>query len=383
MSARQVMLLAGEASGDTLGGELVDALKNTDSAIDCFGAGGEKMREAGVEIEIDLTQHAVIGVWEAIRNYGKFKKFFDQLLVVAEERRPDAVVLIDNPGFNLRFAAALRDLAQQYTGQWRPRIIQYISPQLWAWNESRVHAIARDIDLLLSIFPFEKQWYAERAPHLEVEFVGHPLVDRYPNPSHAKPVDPPNLLILPGSREKEITRHLPPIADTVRHLQSKNELVVTMVLPSEKLTDLAKSIAPSVAKWNLQIGNLAQSLQNAHAAIASSGTVTMECAWFRVPTVVLYRTSWPTYLLGRWFIKIPHIAMPNVLAGREIIPEFIQGRANSENLSQAVAQLINNSAEVERMRQDLDEVAATLGKPGAAARAAKAVLAQMEKPVWL
>jgi lipid-A-disaccharide synthase len=376
------MLLAGEASGDTLGAELVKELASADPEIDCFGAGGSKMKQAGVDIEIDLTQHAVIGIWEAVRNYGKFKKFFDQLLAVAEQRKPDAVVLIDNPGFNLRFAAALRDLTHRYVGEWRPRVIQYISPQLWAWNEARVHGIARDIDLLLSIFPFEKNWYAERVSHLEVEFVGHPLVDRHPDPSPTARPGRLNLLILPGSREKEITRHLPPIAAAVRRLQSENDLAVSMVLPSDDLTALAKSIAPGVGEWKLQVGELTEALKNADAAIASSGTVTMECAWFRVPTVVLYRTSWPTYALGRWFIKIPHIAMPNVLAGREIFPEFIQDRATAENLATAARRFLTDSEAVGSARNSLDEVAATLGEPGAATRAAKAVIAQMEKPVW-
>ena len=383
MSTRQVMLLAGEASGDTLGAELAEALAAADPNIDCFGAGGSKMRQAGVDIQIDLTEHAVIGIWEALRNYGKFKRFFDQLLATAETRKPDVVVLIDNPGFNLRFAAALQDLAHQYVGQWRPRIIQYISPQLWAWHESRAHEIARDIDLLLSIFPFEKEWFAERVPHLEVEFIGHPLVDRYPDPSQGKPGNPPNLLILPGSREKEITRHLPPIAAAIDLLRDGNDLNITMVLPNENLTELAKSASPKVAGWNLEIGNIAAALKKTDVAIASSGTVTMECAWFRVPTVVLYKTSWPTYALGRWFINIPHIAMPNVLAGREIFPEFIQGEATGENLARAAERFLFGKGTQEKIHAELDTVAGTLGEKGAAGRAANAVIAQMGKPMHL
>ncbi len=383
MSTRQVMLLAGEASGDTLGAELTEALAAADSNIDCFGAGGLKMRQAGVDIQIDLTEHAVIGIWEALRNYGKFKRFFDQLLAIAEARKPDAVVLIDNPGFNLRFAAALQDLARQYIGQWRPRIIQYISPQLWAWHESRAHEIARDIDLLLSIFPFEKEWFAERVPYLDVGFIGHPLVDRYPDPSPGKPGNPPNLLILPGSREKEITRHLPPIAAAIDLLRDGNELNISMVLPNENLAELAKSVSPGVAGWNLEIGNIAASLKKTDVAIASSGTVTMECAWFRVPAVVLYKTSWPTYALGRWFINIPHIAMPNVLSGREIFPEFIQGEATGKNLARAAERLLFGEGTQDKIRGELDEVAGTLGEKGAAGRAANAVIAQMDKPMHL
>ena len=383
MSARKVMLLAGEASGDTLGAELVKSLIEADPKISCIGAGGSLMENAGVDIEIDLTQHAVIGVWEAIQNYGKFKKFFNQLLSVAEQCRPDAIVLIDNPGFNLRFAAALRDLAQEHIGKWRPRIVQYISPQIWAWHESRVHSIARDVDLLLSIFPFEKEWYAERVPHLDVEFIGHPLVDRHPNLVSRSLSPPSNLLILPGSREKEITRHLPTIAPAVDQLIKKNDVTVSMVLPNDDLVSLSKSIISDDSKYNVHVGNLAEALLDADVAIASSGTVTMECAWFRVPTVVLYKTSWLTYMLGRIFIKIPHIAMPNVLAGREIFPEYIQAQATADNLAVAAGRFLSENAARNTVRKDLDEVVGTLGKTGASKRAAQAIIAQMEKPIYL
>ncbi|MBL69187.1 MAG: lipid-A-disaccharide synthase [Verrucomicrobiales bacterium] len=377
MSQRTFMMLAGEASGDALAAELVHALKETDSGLEFFGAGGSKMHAAGVEVDIDLTEHAVIGIWEALRNYSKFKGFFDRLLDAAAARRPEAIILVDNPGFNLRFAAALRDRALTVSG-WNPRIIQYISPQLWAWNESRVYGIARDIDLLLSIFPFEKAWYAERAPWLNVEFVGHPLVDRHPNPHGADTDGEPTLLILPGSREKEITRHLPVMVGAVRRLSRKMDFSVRMVLPSEKLAVIAKAIAPEVADWELQTGDLSSALEGATSAIASSGTVTMECAWFRVPTVVLYKTSWPTYLLGRCFIKVPHIAMPNVLAGGELFPEFIQGAATAENLAMASRGFLQNPGHANDLRSSLDEVAATLGEKGASNRAARAVLKCLE-----
>ncbi|MBR90911.1 MAG: lipid-A-disaccharide synthase [Verrucomicrobiales bacterium] len=377
MSQRTFMMLAGEASGDALAAELVHALKKTDGGLEFFGAGGAKMRAAGVEVEIDLTEHAVIGIWEALRNYSKFKGFFDRLLDAAAVRQPETVILVDNPGFNLRFAAALRDRALAASG-WNPRIVQYISPQLWAWNESRVYGIARDIDLLLSIFPFEKAWYAERAPWLNVEFVGHPLVDRHPNPQGANPDGEPTLLILPGSREKEITRHLPVMAGAVRHLSRNMDFSVRMVLPNEKLAAMAKAIAPEVTDWELQTSDLSSALEGATSAIASSGTVTMECAWFRVPTVVLYKTSWPTYLLGRCFIKVPHIAMPNVLAGGELFPEFIQGGATAENLAMASRGFLQNPSHANDLRSSLDEVAATLGEKGAVNRAARAVLKCLE-----
>ena len=365
-----VMFMVGETSGDTLAVELLEAMRQAGQTVEPFGAGGPKMKSAGVELEIDLTEHAVIGIWEAIRNYGKFKGFFDQLLQLALDRKPDAVICIDNPGFNLRFVRALRKATAG--GDWQPKIIYYISPQLWAWHESRVHQIAADVDQLLAIFPFEKVWYAERAPELPVDFVGHPLVDRYPDLEFRDPKSqqrPRKLLLLPGSRTKEISRHLPVMARAVAAVDAEP----MMVLSNESLAAQAKLLVPEVADWDLRIGGLHQALTEADVAIASSGTVTLECAWFRVPTVVLYKTSWITYLLGRLFVKVKHIAMPNVLAGREVFPEFIQREANEENLAREANRFFDDVGRRLELREELDVIADSLGERGAAGRAAESV----------
>ena len=376
MSAPQLMFMAGETSGDTLATELLEALKEELGAVDAFGAGGPRMAEAGVEVSLDLTEHAVVGLWEAVRNYGKFKGFFDQLLEEALERQPDAIVCIDNPGFNLRFVRAIRQ--RTAGGSWQPRIIYYISPQLWAWHESRVHQIARDVDVLLSIFPFEQEWYAERAPGFPVEFVGHPLCDRYPD---VQPRDPealprrPRLLLLPGSRAKELSRHLPVMVKAAEQLEADP----TIILPNESLAAQARLLVPEVADWDLRVGGLHDALGEADLALASSGTVTLECAWFRVPTVVLYKTSWITYLLGRLFVKVNHIAMPNVLAGREVFPEFIQRQATAENLARAGRRILEEPESRVAMRQELDAIAASLGGRGAAGRVAKVVARELRR----
>ena len=376
MSTRRIMFMAGETSGDTLAVELLDALRAQSGEVEAFGAGGPKMQAGGVDLTLDLTEHAVVGIWEAIRNYGKFKGFFDQLLDLAFERKPEAIICIDNPGFNLRFVRALRQRAAGT--DWRPRIIYYISPQLWAWHSSRAHQIARDVDLLLSIFPFEKEWYAKRAPGLPVEFVGHPLCDRYPDLEFREPHelhDPPRLLLLPGSRSKEISRHLPAMVAAARKLSVEPMIV----FPNESLAAQARLITPAVADWDLRIGGLHEALAEADVAIASSGTVTLECAWFRVPTVVLYKTSWITYLLGRFFVKINHIAMPNVLAEREVFPEFIQRAATPKNLAREASRFLENTSRRKTLRADLNQIAQTLGQKGAAPRAAKAVLRLLEE----
>jgi lipid-A-disaccharide synthase len=178
------MLIAGEPSGDRLAAELVKALKTVPGCggSKFFGAGGKEMHNAWVDIVVDMMEHSVIGLWEVVKRYGTFKRLFDQLLRVALERRPDVLVCVDFSGFNRRFARALRwEMALQpgAFGDWRPRIVQFVSPQVWASRPGRAKQMARDFDLLLCIFPFEKAWYAERVPELRVEFVGHPMLDRY------------------------------------------------------------------------------------------------------------------------------------------------------------------------------------------------------------
>lgn len=359
------MIIAGEASGDTLGAELVKAVQAEPGGreVEFFGAGGPKLAAAGANLAFDLSAHAVVGIWEVLKNYGKFKGFFDQLLALAEQRKPDCVVLIDYPGFNLRFAKALRARAR-----WKPKIVYYVSPQIWAWHESRVHQIARDIDLMLAIFPFEKAWYAKRKPNFRVEFVGHPLVDRFAGLERSD-AEGSELLLLPGSRVRELRKHLPPMLEAARKIGG----TIRMVLPNKALGRVAEEQG-SLAGIEVQIGGLAEALIKARVAIASSGTVTMECAYFGVPTVVIYRTSWSTHFLGRRFIRVKYLAMPNLLAGREVYPELIQDQASGERIFRRASDLLNSEALRREIKAQLRDVIRSLGETGASGRAARAIL---------
>ena len=389
---KTVLMIAGEASGDTLGAEVIEAIRQQPGGdeIDFIGAGGPRMEAAALQPEFDLSEHAVVGIWEVLKNYFKFRRLFRHLLELATRREPDAIVLIDYPGFNLRFAKAIRRYNAAGGGafrEWRPKIICYVSPQIWAWKEGRVHQIARDIDLMLSIFPFEKDWYAERVPEFPVEFVGHPLVDRFPlaNPDGATvPLDPdlfteqPTVLLLPGSRRREIDKHLPVMLEAAVIFSAKIKTRLRMVLPSNEILTLAKQHIPAGTELDLQVGGLAKALGRASLAIASSGTVTMECAWFRVPTVVLYKTSPLTHALGRALLKVPYLAMPNLLAGEELFPEFLQSEANADNLAEASLRLLRDKGERTRILDGLELVTSRLGQSGAAARAAQAVLGTLD-----
>lgn len=374
------MLIAGEPSGDLLAAELVKALKKELApSPKFFGAGGAKMAGAGVDLAFDMTQHSVIGLWEAVKHYGKFKRLFDQLVGLAFERRPDVIACVDFSGFNRRFARAIRwelEVRRETHGNWKPKIVQYVSPQVWASRPGRAKSMARDFDLLLAIFPFEKAWYAERVPELKVEFVGNPAADRFNVERSTLNVErsKQTVLLLPGSRIGELRRHLPVMLDALKKiLSAKPEVRARMVLPNEPLAQLARAGSPP-AGLEIQIGNLADALAQSAIAIASTGTVTMECAFFGVPTVALYKTSWSTYQIGRRIIQVKHLAMPNLLANEAIFPELIQHDATAENIARAALDLLNDPQRRDAIRAKLAKVVESLGGPGASQRAAQAIL---------
>lgn len=381
------MFVAGEPSGDLLAAELVASLKvelaaNPQSAArypQFFGAGGPKMAEAGVELAFDMTRHSVIGPWEAVKSYGRFKRIFDRMVALAFERRPDVIVCVDFSVFNHRFAEKIRwetEVRRATHGDWKPKIVKYVSPQVWASRPGRAKSMPRLFDLLLTIFPFEKAWYAGRVPELKVEFVGNPAADRFNVERSTLNVERSNnsVLLLPGSRVGELKRHLPVMFEAMREIQrARPDTRARMVLPNEPLLQLARSFAPPV-ELELRVGDLRSALAEATVAIACTGTVTMECAWFGLPTVALYKTSWGTYQIGRRIIQVKFLAMPNILAGEAVYPEFIQDDATGGNLARAALELLNDAPRREAISAKLARMVTSLGGAGASRRAAEAIL---------
>ncbi|MDB6053227.1 MAG: Lipid-A-disaccharide synthase [Verrucomicrobiales bacterium] len=371
------MIIAGEASGDTLGAELVRSLRSEESKEKppvFIGAGGPKLAAAGVELLFDLAVHSVVGIWEVVKNYPKFKGLFDQLIDLAFREKPDCIILIDYPGFNLRFARAIRKkLITSPDPGWKPKIVYYVSPQIWAWHSSRVHQISQDMDLLLAIFPFEKQWYQERVPNFRVEFVGHPLIDRYASRADEQG-EKRYLLLLPGSRQRELNKHLPVMIPAARRIQEEFGLPVRLLLADEKLAPIVAPFQESWPELEVTRGALDKAMTEAKVAIASSGTVTMECAYFGLPTVVIYKTSWSTYQLGKRFIKVRFIAMPNLLAQKEIFPELIQDDANADKIAEATRRFLKDPDLRAKTERELAQVIQSLGSTGASDRGASAIL---------
>ena len=403
------MLIAGEASGDLLAAELVGALKakvpelqslptedvqplRTNLAPRFFGAGGPRMAAAGVELAFDLTKHSAIGVGDPVRKSRLFLRRLMELRSLAIQNQPDVIILVDFSVFNPLFARMLRwHLHRQSRpfNNWEPKIVKFVSPQVWASRPGRAYRMAQDFDLLLSIFPFEMAWYAKRVPKLRVEFVGHPMVERYgtvgmrstasQTQNAAKTVGDtgervPTIVLLPGSREGELRRHLPVMLDALKMIQKKFPVsLMKIVLPDESLVQQVKSLG-ATADVQIQVGGLAEALAQSDVAIASTGTVTMECAYFGVPTVAIYKTSWTTYKIAKRIVTVKYLAMPNLLASEEIFPEFIQHAATPENISRAVLELLRDETRRQTIKTKLARIIATLGGPGANARAAAAIV---------
>ncbi len=390
------MLIAGEASGDLLAAELVGALRrkvlanSQDFSTDVqplrtalaprfFGAGGPRMAAAGVELAFDLTEHSVIGLAGVLRHLLKFRRLFRRLLALARDRQPEVIIGVDYGGFNLRFARAIRNHVRRHRKEftpWNPILIQYVSPQVWASRPGRAYRIAQDHDLLLSIIPFEKDWYARRVPQLRVQFVGHPMAERFSNlagDAHKPLTDAPFIVLLPGSRRAELRRHAPVMLEAFAQIQRElPNARARMVLP-EDLVPEAKLLAlpPGVT---LQTGNVAEALAQADLALAKTGTVTLECACFGVPAVTLYKVSWAEFQAGKRLVTVKTLTMPNLLAGEMIYPEFVQHDATPENLARAALELLRDAARRQLVKTKLAQVVASLGGPGASERAAQAIV---------
>lgn len=384
--SRRFMVVAGETSGDTLAAGLVEALKAHPQLARApfppkfFGAGGCRMAEAGVELSFDLTKHSVFGFVDVIKKYLEFQRLFNQLVKLAEDRLPDVFIGVDFSGFNRRLAHALKERARAQHGpftNWRPKFVQFVSPQVWASRPNRALQLEDDLDLLLSIVPFEKDWYAQKTPRLRVEYVGHPVVDRLQHfrekrRSLNQAGDKPVVLLLPGSRRKEVSRHLAVMLAAAAQIRTQLPAEFRIILPNENLAELARPMITD-SSIKVQIGGLSEALCAATMAIASSGTVTTECAYMEVPTVVLYKLSLPEYWIGKQIVTVNYIALVNLIANQGIFPEFIQQDATVENLTMASLHWLKNPEERNKTIQQLQPSLKTFGTGGASVKAAEAI----------
>lgn len=377
--SRNLMAVAGEISGDLHLGAVLEELRKLDPELTVWGIGGVACELAGMELRVHARDMAVLGVAEVLKRYGFFRRVFHGLLAEVDRRKPDAVLLVDYPGFNLRLAKQLHAR--------KIKVIYYICPQVWAWKKGRMAHMIKWLDRLLVIFPFEVDVF--QGSPLRAEFVGHPLVGEAEAmgrmPSESLPWgDGEKIALLPGSRSQELVRHAELLFDVAeRTLRRRPEASFLIPAASVELEgDLQKGLAGRSQALRSRIrivsGKARHILRQADVALVASGTVTIEAALQNCPMMILYRTSWLTYQIGRRVVKIPWLGMVNIVAGREICPEYIQDRAQAEIMADDLDLLLSDPNRLQKMRDDLRLVSEALHGGGAASRVAAVVHEELQ-----
>ena len=375
---RTIYFVAGEVSADNHGAALMRFLRELDPSLKFIGRGGSEMQQvAGAQFKNWIGEAAVLGLWEVLRKYGYFREQFRQTLSEIQESKPDAVVLIDYPGFNLRLARALRRQSHS------EKTIYYISPQVWAWNRRRIKKMARFIDLVLCIFPFETDLYA--ASGLRAVFVGHPMIERLETQKIDNRRDSNLIGLFPGSRSREVRKIFPVMIETARRLLQFNPTLRFQVAAASE--ELAREMSEMLRAKQLAdgqtieiaVGQTAAIMQRAFLGIVASGSATLEAAYFRMPFVLIYKVAWPTYVAARLVVNVDFLGMPNLLAGKEVVPEFIQHEAKPDAIVKAVRLLMEDSPARDRMISDFDATSSKLGRTGTSERAAQAILEELKE----
>lgn len=370
---KKILIIAGEASGDVHGSSLVRELRKANSSLEVFGIGGDKMKKEGVELIFHIDKLSFMGFFEVIKNLSFIRGVMKTMVSVAETKRPDLVILIDYPGFNLRFAKKLKKLGIP--------VIYYISPQVWAWGGNRVKKMRGLIDKMVVIFPFEKEIYKKFG--LDCEFVGHPLLEvtrpilpleDFPKKFDIRKNDVV-VGLLPGSRWQEVEKILPIMLESCKFLKTriKNLKVLLGLAPTikkdkiENLQNLAGSQARIVENLTYDL------MKHSNLLLIASGSATLECAILGTPFLVLYKTSLWTYLIAKSLISIPDIALANVVAGKRIVPEFIQNKAIPNRIAEEMYEILTDRERYKTIQNELKKVKGKLGEEGASKKAAQIV----------
>jgi lipid-A-disaccharide synthase len=362
-------LIAGEPSGDLHGGKLIHAIKNIYPNTSFMGHGGNAMEKAGMQLLEHTDSLAMMGFVEIIKHLPRMMKIMGKTIDTISRTKPDRIILIDYPGFNLRLAKRIRHL--------KIPITYFILPQVWAWKENRVKTMKAVLDQTLSIFPFEQDWFFSRG--LQTSYVGHPFAEQEHLDESSKEfylrhnitIEHPLLVLLPGSRQQEVDRHWPIFLQTVKMLKEINSLIQVMV---GKAPNISLSHIPNDFKIE---ENARKAIVAGTVAIVSSGTATLECAVEDTPIVVCYKLSSISWWMANNMTSVKYASMVNLIADENIVPEFLQYNMTEENLVKSVLPLLNSkSIERKKMLSGFDKVRRTLGMPGVYDRAAKAIISK-------
>ncbi|MDG2486729.1 MAG: lipid-A-disaccharide synthase [Roseibacillus sp.] len=375
--AQMLYFVAGEHSGDIRAAELIKALQKKRPDWRFSGLGGPRMQGlAGSGLTDWVEDAAVLGLWEVLKRYRWFKQRFEETRREIEELKPDAVVFVDYPGFNLRLAKALSEKVPFV------RRVYYISPQVWAWNKGRIRGMATCLDLMLCLFPFEAELF-QRAG-LPAVCMGHPMVEQLETHRINQSREENLIALFPGSRANEISRIFPLMVKVVADLHErfpdwKFEAAAASLSLESQMREIANTHAKKSLPLVIKQGGSHELMQRAWCGVVTSGTATLEASYYGLPYCLVYKVAWPTYLLGRSLIDIEFLGLANILAGREIVHEFIQHEANVGNVSSFLEAAMTDASLRREIEGDLQEVSARLGSGGAAEIAAGAVVDLLDK----
>jgi lipid-A-disaccharide synthase len=365
-------MIAGEASGDLHGAGVLRALRARRKSVEVYGIGGDNMAREGMELITHSSRMSVMGFWEVLLHLPRILSVERKLVSRMKERTPDVVVLIDYPGFNLRFARKAKANGA--------KVLYYISPQVWAWKRKRVAIIKEAVDRIKVVLPFEVEIY--RNEGIDVEFVGHPIVERIGASCvrsaffQRNRLDPARkvLGLFPGSRKQEIERIFPVMLEAAERLRGDRPLQVAVGVAPNLGVEYLRRFVPAERQVTLIENATYDLMQYADAALVTSGTATLETAWFGTPMVVAYRTSALSYMIGRMLVDVPFIGLVNIVAGEKLVPELIQGDCTAERMVEELTPLLDSEEKNRAVRRDLGIVKSKLGGPGASDRVALGII---------
>ncbi|MGV8078547.1 MAG: lipid-A-disaccharide synthase [Syntrophales bacterium] len=378
VNSSKILILTGEASGDLYGAQIADAMREMDPTLAFYGVGGMHMRGSSVNLLADVSELGVVGLTEVLGKLGRIRTLFSGLRRFLKTDRPALVILIDYPGFNLRFARVAREAGIP--------VLYYISPKIWAWGAGRIRAIKETVNKMAVIFPFEVSLYEKAG--VDVTYVGHPLLDIVRADGSVSEIrrrlglapDRRTIALLPGSRRGEVDRLLTPMIGAAAILSQRlPDLQFLLPLADTLSEDLLRNrLKEHPIPVHLVSRDTYSAVAASDAAIVASGTATLETALLGIPMVIVYKVSPLTYPLARLVIRIDHIGLPNIIAGRTIVPELIQGEASPERIAEEVLPLLTDSRRRTAMTDAFVEVRRKLGTGGAARNAARIACAMAQ-----
>lgn len=372
-----VAVIAGEASGDQHGAKLIKAMQKKNPALFFCGIGGPALRQAGVRILVDASELTVVGITEVFSKLPGILKGMGTIKKLLKSLKPELLILIDFPDFNLHIAATAKKIGIP--------VLYYISPQIWAWRRGRVKRIGRLVDHMAVILPFEQQFYTTN--HVPATFVGHPLLDT-PLPTADQIFTTGvegqvTIGLVPGSRDNEIARHLPVMLNTADILKDrlKQARFIISQAASVERKQIEMIVAQHPCRMNVEIisDGVETVFERSDVIVAASGTVTLQAAIHGVPMVIIYKVSPISFMLGRALIRVPNIGLVNLVAGRQLVPEFVQNAANAENISSAVAEMLTDRIKLNHLKKQLFALRDVMGGAGASDRVAELALGMLQK----